>query len=209
MGIQDQLAVLKWVQANIGDFGGDKSRVIKFGQSSGAGDTFVISTLPEAKDLISSHSPKRRRALHDSYLLSVQIPYHLRRLYHLPFSLGTRDRPLSCQKLPPISLQYHRSTSDAVVATISHIATTSSFIYPSYCILRSAAVAGTDAYGYHFNHTPSCLWFEIPGFSSIPTPELKNVFGATHTSETSFPSTILIIYRMVTIPAIRRFRSMS
>ena len=54
MAIQDVLAALKWVQINVGSFGGDKSRVVLFGQSAGADDTFVISTLPQAKHLISA-----------------------------------------------------------------------------------------------------------------------------------------------------------
>lgn len=53
-GIQDQLLGLRWVQENIGVFGGDPSRVLLFGQSAGAQDTFVISSLPEAPSLVSA-----------------------------------------------------------------------------------------------------------------------------------------------------------
>jgi carboxylesterase type B len=54
MAIQDYLAALTWVKRNIGAFGGNPSKVMLFGQSSGADDTFVVSTLPEAKSLISA-----------------------------------------------------------------------------------------------------------------------------------------------------------
>lgn len=54
MAIQDYLAVLHWVQHNIGAFGGDRSKVMLFGQSAGADDAFVVSTLPEVKSLVSS-----------------------------------------------------------------------------------------------------------------------------------------------------------
>ncbi len=54
MAIQDALAALKWVQANIDKFGGDKSRVLMFGQSAGAEDTFVVSTLPGSEHLFSA-----------------------------------------------------------------------------------------------------------------------------------------------------------
>ena len=54
MAIHDALAALQWVQTNIASFGGNKSQVVLFGQSSGGDDTFVISTLPQAKRLISA-----------------------------------------------------------------------------------------------------------------------------------------------------------
>ncbi|PKK44949.1 hypothetical protein CI102_8799 [Trichoderma harzianum] len=54
MAIQDYLAGLTWVKHNIKAFGGDSTKVMLFGQSAGADDTFVVSTLPEAKHLISA-----------------------------------------------------------------------------------------------------------------------------------------------------------
>lgn len=54
MAIQDYLAALTWVKHNIKAFGGDSTKVMLFGQSAGADDTFVVSTLPEAKHLISA-----------------------------------------------------------------------------------------------------------------------------------------------------------
>lgn len=54
MAIQDYLAALSWVKEDISHFGGDPGKVLLFGQSAGAAGTFVVSTLPEAKNLIKA-----------------------------------------------------------------------------------------------------------------------------------------------------------
>ncbi|MFA4848414.1 MAG: carboxylesterase family protein [Methanoregula sp.] len=50
-GILDQQAAMKWVQKNIGAFGGDPSRVTIFGQSAGAESTLIHLVSPESKGL--------------------------------------------------------------------------------------------------------------------------------------------------------------
>ena len=50
-GILDQQAALKWVQKNIGAFGGDPSRVTIFGQSAGAESVLVHVASPTSKGL--------------------------------------------------------------------------------------------------------------------------------------------------------------
>ncbi|KAL1613196.1 hypothetical protein SLS60_001428 [Paraconiothyrium brasiliense] len=52
--VQDLLLGLRWVQENIEAFGGDRSKVLLFGQSAGAALSFLISTLAEAPSLISA-----------------------------------------------------------------------------------------------------------------------------------------------------------
>jgi carboxylesterase type B len=48
MGIMDQIMVLKWVQKNIAQFGGDPSKVTVFGEDSGAASATILAMSPLA-----------------------------------------------------------------------------------------------------------------------------------------------------------------
>ncbi|TVY67494.1 Para-nitrobenzyl esterase [Lachnellula suecica] len=53
-GIEDIIFALEWVQSNIDSFGGDPRKVLLFGQSTGALDTFIISTLSKAPSIMNA-----------------------------------------------------------------------------------------------------------------------------------------------------------
>lgn len=50
-GILDQIEALRWIQANIADFGGDPDNVTLFGESAGAGDIAYLLLSPLTEDL--------------------------------------------------------------------------------------------------------------------------------------------------------------
>jgi len=50
-GILDQIAALRWVQANIAEFGGDPDHVLLFGESAGAVNTCALLHAPAAAGL--------------------------------------------------------------------------------------------------------------------------------------------------------------
>jgi len=51
VGMQDIVAVLRWVRDNIGAFGGDPGNVTIFGQSGGGGKVLTLMAMPSAKGL--------------------------------------------------------------------------------------------------------------------------------------------------------------
>ena len=52
-GLMDQIAALKWIQANIAQFGGDPGNVTIFGESAGGGSVLLLTVSPEARGLFS------------------------------------------------------------------------------------------------------------------------------------------------------------
>jgi len=55
MGLKDQNMALRWVQANIHHFGGDKDRVTIFGNSAGASAVHYHTLSPMSKGDYTQH----------------------------------------------------------------------------------------------------------------------------------------------------------
>ena len=53
-GLHDQVAALRWIQANIAAFGGDPAHVLLFGESAGGASTCALYTSPRAAGLFSA-----------------------------------------------------------------------------------------------------------------------------------------------------------
>ncbi|WP_194903935.1 carboxylesterase/lipase family protein [Catenulispora rubra] len=51
LGLQDQVAVLRWIRENIAEFGGDPDNVTVFGNSAGAGAIGCLLAMPTARGL--------------------------------------------------------------------------------------------------------------------------------------------------------------
>lgn len=65
-GLLDIVAALKWVNANIGRFGGDAANVMIFGESGGGAKTSALYTMPLADPLFSKASIESSVALRNN-----------------------------------------------------------------------------------------------------------------------------------------------
>ena len=79
-GIADQIAALDWVRTHIGAFGGDKNRIMIFGQSAGAGSVRALTASPQAIGKFAAAVPMSNLAginFAASYSFYFSIPENL------------------------------------------------------------------------------------------------------------------------------------
>ncbi|MBR5912862.1 MAG: carboxylesterase family protein [Selenomonadaceae bacterium] len=67
LGINDQIAALKWVKENIAEFGGNPENITIFGESAGSISCMLLSVTPAAKGLFQKAIPQSgpSRFVHD------------------------------------------------------------------------------------------------------------------------------------------------
>lgn len=67
LGLQDQIAALKWVKENIAEFGGNPDNITIFGESAGSISCMLLTVTPAAKGLFQKAIPESgpSRFVHD------------------------------------------------------------------------------------------------------------------------------------------------
>jgi carboxylesterase type B len=101
-GIKDQLLALSWVQKEISAFGGDPDKVLLFGQSAGAYDTYVLSSLPQAPSLFRAAAMMSSGG-HDSPNLAWTKPFYSEYISGVGCDLDQPDSITKCLRSTSIT----------------------------------------------------------------------------------------------------------
>lgn len=90
-GLMDQVAALRWVQDNIGSFGGDKNNVTIFGNSAGGASVNILSVAEDARGLF-------HRAIAQSGGIRVEDTPYLNQQGVSPFATSLMDNGMQLAK---------------------------------------------------------------------------------------------------------------
>ena len=111
-GILDQVEVLRWVQNNIADFGGDPSRVTIFGQSAGGTDVCLIMSSPLSEGLVHGVIGQSPGCIKTSNTLAEQGHERGETFARALGIVGTGDSALEAMReLPPQQIISAMSTA--------------------------------------------------------------------------------------------------
>jgi para-nitrobenzyl esterase len=111
VGMLDIVAALGWIRDNIGNFGGDPSNVMIFGQSGGGGKVGTLMGMPAAKGLfhkaaiesgsiLRAHTHEQAQKLTAAVLGELGITAsQIDQLQNIPFERLTNSADLALQKL--------------------------------------------------------------------------------------------------------------
>lgn len=98
VGMQDIVAALRWVRENAGQFGGDPSRVLVYGQSGGGAKTSTLLAMPSARglfhragvmsgSLLRAGSPERASEIAERLLTTLGLTTsQVEKLQDVPFT---------------------------------------------------------------------------------------------------------------------------
>jgi para-nitrobenzyl esterase len=99
LGILDLAAALRWIHANVAEFGGDPANITVFGQGGGGAKVSMLMAMPQTRGLfhraivqsgsrLDGLTPDEANAAAQQFLRAVDVPANdLTRLQKLPFDM--------------------------------------------------------------------------------------------------------------------------